>query len=101
MPEALTYRCPFCDRDARVGVPCPGCMAKQVGQRKKGASAASNRKPESWESSEEIGDDFDYEDFCKREFGKASCHRTSLKWYWWYLAVIVLAGMAAAAFWIR
>ncbi len=98
----LTYRCPFCDRDARVGEPCPGCVAKEAGKRKKAAPATQNRKPKSWESPGYDDDDgFDYEEFCKREFGKSPHHRTGLKWYWWCLAVAVLAGMAAAALWLR
>lgn len=104
MAEVLTYRCPFCDHDARVGEPCPGCVGKEAKKRKKASSGASKRKPKSWETSSSADyedDEFDYEDFCKREFGKSPHHRTGLKWYWWWLAVIVLLGMAAAAFWLR
>jgi hypothetical protein len=101
MPEVLTYCCPFCDRDARVGEPCAGCVAKEASKRKKVAPAARNRKPRARESADEFDDGFDYEEFCKREFGKSPHHRTGLKWYWWCLAVMVLAGMTAAAFWIR
>ena len=101
MPEALTYRCPFCDREARVGEPCPGCVAKEATKRRKIAAAPRSAKRKSWESPDEFDDDFDYEDFCRREFGKSPHHRLGLKWYWWCLAVVVLAGMVAVAFWVR
>ncbi len=92
MPKVLTYRCPFCDRDARVGEPCPGCAALKKAKRTKSRAASRNE--------EAYDDDFNYEEFCKREFGKSPHHRTGLKWYWWCLAVIVLAAMAAAALWM-
>ena len=102
MPEVLTYRCPFCDRDARVGDPCPGCVAKEAKRPMKAAPAVKKRQPRTWESSASADfddDEFDYEEFCKREFGKSPHHLTGMKWYWWCLAVIVLAGMTAGAVW--
>jgi len=97
MPEVLSYRCPFCDREARVGEPCPGCAKKvaKIKTRKK-----SWEQPKSLDGVDLPDDGFDYEDFCKREFGKSPHHRTGLKWYWWALAVVTLAGMAAGAFWL-
>ncbi len=97
MPEVLSYLCPFCDREARVGEPCSGCAKK--------ADRKSPRK-KSWEQPGAVDgldlpeDDFDYEDFCKREFGKKPHQRTGLKWYWWLLGVVTLAGMTAGAFWL-
>jgi hypothetical protein len=38
-------------------------------------------------------DDFDYEDFIEREFGRKPHRKTGLKWYWWILAVLTLIGM--------
>jgi hypothetical protein len=29
MKQELTYMCPFCDREVRVGMPCEGCAKKQ------------------------------------------------------------------------
>lgn len=98
MPEVLSYVCPFCEREVRVGEPCPGCAKKKVRK-------ARNRK--SWEQSSSLDgldlpdEEFDYEDFCKREFGKSPHLKTGLKWYWWVLAVVLLVGMAAGAFMIR
>lgn len=94
MPAALTYQCPFCDRQVRVGRPCPGCAKKKRGPVRKPA-------PKSWERDSAADgldlpdDDFDYEDFIDREFGHAPQRRTGVKWYWWLLAVAVLAAMLA------
>ncbi len=100
MPEVLSYLCPFCDREVRVGKPCPGCAAKAAGKAKK-------KPAKSWKSTSatdglDLPDEsFDYDDFCKREFGGRPHQRTGLKWYWWALAVLVLSGMVVAALWIR
>lgn len=96
MPEILTYRCPFCDREARVGKPCPGCAKKT-----KRPEKPAPRKP--WEQDKardglDLPDeDFDYDEFVAREFGRAPHRKLGVKWYWWLLGVIVLAGMIAAA----
>lgn len=89
MPEILSYSCPFCDREVRVGKPCPGCEKKFPKLRKK-----------SWEQEKSAdgldlpNDDFDYDAFVAREFGGKSPHRTlGVKWYWWLLGVAVLFGM--------
>jgi hypothetical protein len=91
MAEALSYRCPFCDREVRVGKPCPGC-AKKI-------QAPRHTKPKSWhqESSADGLDlpdeDFDYDEFVAREFGRTPHRQLGVKWYWWLLGVAVLAGM--------
>jgi hypothetical protein len=93
MPRVMSYRCPFCDREVRVGKPCPGCAKKQK------TSPKPARK--SWEqdaSSDGLDlpdDDFDYDDFVAREFGKAPHRRIGVKWYWWLLGIVVLAAMIA------
>ncbi len=95
MTEVMSYVCPFCGGEVRVGKPCPGC-AKKV---KKPA-----KKP--WEqiSAQDGLDlpdgDFDYEDFIAREFGKAPHRALGLKWYWWALAVLLLVVMVSGALWI-
>lgn len=61
----------------------------------------------SWEQDKAVDgldlpdDDFDYDDFVAREFGKFPHRRTGLKWYWWALAVVLLAGMIAGVLWLR
>lgn len=36
------------------------------------------------------GDDFDYDDFVAREFGKAPHRRVPIAWYWWATALVLL-----------
>ena len=96
IPEVLSYVCPFCDCEVRVGELCPGCAKK-----------AKNPKPKkrSWQqdpSSDSLNlpdNDFDYDDFVTREFGKAPHQVLGMKWYWWALAVTVLGGMIVSVLW--
>ncbi len=83
MTEVLSYVCPFCGSNVRVGKPCPGCA-------KKGRKPRKN----SWDQDKSHdGLDLPNDDFIAREFGKAPHRKTGLKWYWWALAVALLAGM--------
>lgn len=92
MTDAMSYVCPFCGTEVRVGDACRGCA-----RRKKRPPAVVTEKPWRQDAGADGLDlpdeDFDYEDFVKREFGKAPHHRTGLKWYWWLLALVVLAAM--------
>ena len=94
MSEALSYRCPYCDREVRVGQPCPGCAKKSQPARR----APRNK---SWEQDAAADgldlpdDDFVYDEFVAREFGRAPHRQVGVKWYWWLLGVAVLAGMIA------
>ncbi len=97
MPAVLSYICPFCAREVRVGKPCPGCEQRAAKPVKK-----------TWEqdpSADDLdlpNDDFDYDAFVAREFGGKFSHRTlGIKWYWWLLGVAVLVGMIAGVFWRR
>ena len=88
----MSYRCPFCDHEVRVGKPCPVCAKKEK---------PSKPAKRSWEQdSARDGldlpdDDFDYDDFVAREFGRTPHRRIGVKWYWWLLGVAVLAAMIA------
>lgn len=98
MPEALTYRCPFCDHEVRVGQPCPGCAKKAKPKPPK------KRAKKSWEQSATYDglnlpdDDFDYDEFVSREFGKAPHQTLGVAWHWWLLGVFLLALLIAGAF---
>ncbi len=95
MTKALRYICPFCGTEVAVGKNCPGCAEKL----KKPPS-----KKKSWEQDSSAdglnlpSDDFDYDDFIAREFGKAPHRTIGLKWYWWALAFTLLAGMIYGIF---
>ncbi|HEX5790722.1 MAG TPA: hypothetical protein VFY13_06190 [Luteolibacter sp.] len=94
MPDDLTYACPSCGSEVRVGRPCPGC--KPV--KRKAA------KPKRFEKHDEIYDgldlpdeDFDYDEFVAREFGKVPHRKLGVKWYWWVLGVVILVWMIWSA----
>lgn len=97
VPEVLSYICPFCECEVRVGEPCSGCT-------KKAKRTASKKR--SWEQDKSADgldlpdEDFDYAEYIAHEFGKAPHRKLGLKWYWWLLAIIVLAGMIASVFWM-
>ena len=98
IPEVLSYVCPFCDCEVRVGEPCAGCPKK---------AEKAKAKKRSWEQEKASdgldlpGDDFDYDEFVAREFGKAPHQALGLEWYWWLLGVALLAGMVISAFWLK
>jgi len=95
MPKVLSYICPFCGTEVAVGTNCSGCPKK---------SKKPQPKKKSWEQDsahDGLGlpdDDFDYKGFVAREFGKAPHKMTGVKWYWWALAVVLLAGMIYGIF---
>ena len=94
MPEAMSYLCPFCDREVRVGKPCPGCAKK----RKSPGPAAKSWELDSAQDGLDLADDdFDYDEFVSREFGKAPHRELGVKWYWWLLGIVVLGGIIASA----
>ncbi len=97
MPEVLTYVCPFCGREVRVGAPCAGCARKR--------RPAPAKKKRSWECDGASHDgldlsdgDFDYDEFVAREFGGKPHRKLGVKWYWWLLGAGLLALMAAMSF---
>jgi hypothetical protein len=95
-PEILTYVCPFCDSKVRVGEACSGCAQKAKTPKPKKASWQQDSSSDGLNLPDE---DFDYEDFVAREFGKSPHRALGLKWYWWLLGVVVLGGMIASVFW--
>jgi hypothetical protein len=44
-------------------------------------------------------ENFDYNDFVKREFGGESPVPRGVRWYWWVVAVVVV--VVFLAFWLR
>ena len=100
MTEPLVYACPFCGCEVRVGSSCPGCEKKKRRRRKSRAAAEPRH---SWEQDESCDgldlpdDNFDYDDFVAREFGKAPHKSIGVKWYWWLLGVVLLVAMLAWA----
>jgi hypothetical protein len=98
MKQELTYLCPFCDIEVRVGTPCGGCAKKQ-----KPAPVKAKR---SWEQDKMYDgvdlpdEDFDYDEFVAKEFGHLPHKKIGVKWYWWVLGIILLLLWASCAFYI-
>jgi uncharacterized membrane protein YvbJ len=44
-------------------------------------------------------EEFDYDDFVKREFGGQGAVPRGVRWYWWVVAVVVI--VLFLAFWLR
>jgi hypothetical protein len=81
MPPAI---CPHCG----AGVPpkakaCPACGADEQTGWSAAAREATPDLPD---------DDFDYDDFVRREFEGATAGPRGIHWFWWLVAVALIAG---------
>ena len=91
-----TYLCPTCGTEAKVGGPCPGCAPKRRRKRKKVGAAA--KKP--WEADslhdglDFPDEDFDYDEFVEKEFGRPAHKRIGIKWYWWVTGLVLVIALA-------
>lgn len=94
LPEVMTYLCPFCGIQARVGKLCPGCTKKD---RKKPAKKSSWHQDPSLDGLDLPDENFDSQEFYKREFSHLPHQVLGLRWYWWLLGVVVLLGMIGAS----
>ena len=81
---------------------CPHCGA-EVPPRAKACPECGSCELTGW-SERAAGDrlglpeeEFDYKDFVKREFGAAQPKRRRLAWFWWAVAVVVLAAFLGLA----
>jgi hypothetical protein len=96
--EELTYICPFCEREVRVGVPCGGCTRKQ--------KTAPAKVKWFWEQDQMYDgldlpeEDFDYDEFVAREFGHVPHKQLGVKWYWWWIGVVLLVVMTMFSFYL-
>lgn len=82
--------CPNCGAEvppkARA---CPECGADEQTGWSEAASADGLDLPD---------ENFDYDDFVKREFGGKSPVPRGIQWYWWVVALVLLA--AFLSFWL-
>lgn len=80
--------CPNCGVDVpRNAKACPGCGADENSgwaEDAQQATATDLGLPE---------EDFDYDEFTKREFGKPSPKPQGLHWVWWLAGIAVLAAI--------
>jgi hypothetical protein len=45
-------------------------------------------------------EDFDYDEFVAREFGHVPHKQLGVKWYWWWIGVVLLVVMAMFSFYL-
>ena len=80
--------CPNCGEDVpRNARACPGCGADETTGWAEDAQQATTS---------DLGlpdEDFDYQEFVKREFGRASPKPRGIHWFWWVLAILLLAAI--------
>ena len=83
--------CPNCGAEVpRKARACPEC----------GADEATGWSEEARASGLDLPDEnFDYDDFVKREFGDKSPVPRGIHWFWWVIALLVVA--AFLTYWLR
>lgn len=83
--------CPNCGAEVpRNAKACPECGSDEQTGWSEGAQADGLGLPD---------DEFDYDDFVKREFGREGPVPRGMHWFWWVVAVLVAAGLLF--FWLR
>lgn len=93
MSETLSYLCPYCGREVRVGTPCPGCAKPR--RQPVGKARKSWQQDAGADGLDLPDEDFDYDEFVAREFGRAPHRRLGVAWYWWGLGVLLVAVLIA------
>ncbi|HEY9173931.1 MAG TPA: zinc ribbon domain-containing protein [Verrucomicrobiae bacterium] len=81
---------------------CPNCGA-DVPRGAKACPACGSDESTGWSDEARYGgldlpdDQFDYDDFAKREFGDAGCPSPprGVSWFWWAVAVTLIIGFLA------
>ena len=91
MKQELSYICPSCDQEVRVGKPCKTCARKSKPVPPKAGPPRAH--DEIYDGLDLPDDDFDYDEFVAREFGRLPHRKTGVKWHWWMLAVAIVALM--------
>ena len=83
---------------------CPNCGARVPAQAKACFECGADESTGWSETAREDGldlpdENFDYEEFAKREFDGVSATPQGLPWFWWLLAVLLIAGLLLL--WLR
>lgn len=83
--------CPNCGADIPPDAKaCPGCGSDETTGWSEDAQRENLGLPD---------EKFDYDDFVQREFGGEKVKPRGLRWFWWLVAVLLLA--AIFLFWFR
>ena len=83
--------CPVCGEDVpAVAVACPQCGADY--------NSGWRENAEVYDAVDLPDEDFNYEEFVKREFG--SSHKPAIKRVWWITALILVAALIAIYFYV-
>jgi hypothetical protein len=75
---------------------CPNC-GEEVSPRAKACPECGSDEQTGWSEAAQSGgldlpdEEFDYQDYVKREFSGATPKPRGMAWYWWVVAVLVLA----------
>lgn len=79
------FTCPNCGADVPPNAKaCPGC----------GSDENTGWSDEAHASGLDLPDEeFDYDKFVEKEFGKKKSSPSDLPWFWWLIAVLVLAAL--------
>ena len=81
--------CPVCSEDVpRAALACPACGADHTSGWREDA--------ETYDAVDLPGQDFNYEEFVKQEFG--SSRRPPIKAVWWLTAILLVAALFAIYF---
>lgn len=76
---------------------CPHCGAEVPSNAKACPECGSDEQTGWSEDAERQGldlpeENFDYDDFVKREFGKGHPKPRGIHWFWWLVAILTAAG---------
>ena len=83
--------CPNCGAEVPEGAPaCPECGSDEETGWSEEAQTPGSALPD---------DEFDYDEFVKKEFGNKTPVPHGVQWFWWVVAVGLL--VAFLVFWLR
>jgi hypothetical protein len=83
---------------------CPNCGA-EVPARARACPGCGSDERTGWSEAAQTGgldlpeENFDYDDYIQREFGSPSPVPRGVHWFWWLMALAVIAGLVFL--WVR
>ena len=83
--QRLRDQCPNCGAELKPGARvCPECGSDETTGWSEEARSSELGLPD---------DSFDYDEFVKREFSDSGSRPRGLSWFWWLIAILVVAGI--------